>query len=148
MSPDRQRQRSPARLVGSPRVPGLVQLHQAVPFVERHHAIIEELSARAPRFVPGRVLAERTGTSVRTIERDMARLQDAGLPIDAKRGPAGGFRLSAPAPTTRLVLTAGEVAAMVAALVAVGPYTSATAQSVLAKLLATFAPGATEPESG
>jgi hypothetical protein len=35
-----------------------------------------------------------------------------------------------------LALTPGEVSALVASLVAVGPYTSATAQSALGELLA------------
>lgn len=57
------------RLVGTGRVAGMVQLHQALPLVERQHALIEELRARAPRYVPGTVLAIRTGTTVRTVER-------------------------------------------------------------------------------
>jgi hypothetical protein len=65
------------RLVGSGRYLGMTQLHQAVPLVERQHALIEEMRARAPRFGTGRVLAERTGTTVRTVERDVTRLQRA-----------------------------------------------------------------------
>lgn len=116
----------------------MVQLHQALPLVERQHALIEEIRARSPRFVPGRTLAERTGTSQRTVERDVVRMIEAGLPIEVRRGPGGGYRLGSPAARETLVLTAGEIAALVASLVAVGPYTSATAQSVLAKLLHTF----------
>jgi hypothetical protein len=37
-----------------------------------------------------------------------------------------------------VTLTPGEASALVASLVAVGPYTSATAQSALAKLLASL----------
>ncbi len=65
------------RLVGPANVAGYVQLHQALPLIERQHALIEELRASAPRFVPGRELAIRTGTTVRTVERDVARLIDA-----------------------------------------------------------------------
>ena len=65
------------RLVGSGRVKGMAQLHQALPLIERQHALIEELRARAPRHVPGAELALRTGTTVRTVERDIARLHDA-----------------------------------------------------------------------
>jgi predicted DNA-binding transcriptional regulator YafY len=48
-----------------------------------------------------------------------------------------------------VTLTPGEASALVASLVAVGPYTSATAQSALAKLLASLiepsAQGSTGP---
>lgn len=115
-----------------------MQLHQAVPLVERQHALIEELRARAGRHVPCAVLAERTGTSTRTVERDIDRLRAAGVPIHCRRGPLGGYQLLAPARSSTIDFTAGEVAALVASLVAVGPYTSATAQSAMAKLLSTF----------
>ncbi|OZM72011.1 DNA-binding protein [Amycolatopsis antarctica] len=126
------------RLIGSGRYPGMTQLHQAVPLVERQHALIEEMRARAPRFVTGRVLAERTGTTVRTVERDVARLRAAGIPIEVKRGASGGYRLAVPSPVAPLTFSPGEIAALVASLVALGPYTSATAQSALAKLVTTF----------
>jgi predicted DNA-binding transcriptional regulator YafY len=124
------------RLVGSGRIAGMAQLHQAVPLVERQHALIEELRLNAPRYVSGAQLAVRTGTSVRTIERDVARLVEAGVPIRKQRGPGGGYRIDARRELPPLSLTPGEVAALVASLVALGPYTSATAQSALAKLLA------------
>ena len=126
------------RLVGSGRVKGMAQLHQALPLIERQHALIEELRARAPRHVPGAELALRTGTTVRTVERDIARLQEAGIPMHVKRGPGGGYRIDARRVLPPVTLTPGEAAALVASLVAVGPYTSATAQSALAKLLASL----------
>jgi predicted DNA-binding transcriptional regulator YafY len=109
----------------------MVQLHQAVPLVERQHALIEELRARAPRYVPGADLARRTGTTVRTVERDIARLVAAQV----RRGPGGGYRIDARRELPPLALTPGEAAALVASLVAVGPYISAAAQTALAKLL-------------
>lgn len=124
------------RLIGSGRIAGYVQLHQAVPLVERQHALIEELRARAPRHVSGAVLAQRTGTAVRTVERDIARLVAAGVPIEVRRGPGGGYRIDARRELPPLRLTPGEASALVASVVAVGPYTSATAQTALAKLLA------------
>jgi predicted DNA-binding transcriptional regulator YafY len=126
------------RLVGSGRYPGMTQLHQAVPLVERQHALIEEMRARAPRFVTGRVLAERTGTTVRTVERDVTRLRAAGVPVEVKRGAGGGYRLTMPSVVAPVTFSPGEVAALVASLVALGPYTSATACSALAKLLTAF----------
>jgi predicted DNA-binding transcriptional regulator YafY len=131
---------TPSRLVGSGRIAGYVQLHQAVPLIERQHALIEELRARAPRFVPGADLALRTGTTVRTVERDIARLVAAGVPIQVRRGPGGGYRIDARRELPPLTLTPGEASALIASLVAVGPYISASAQTALGKLLAALAP--------
>jgi predicted DNA-binding transcriptional regulator YafY len=134
----------PLRLVGSGRIAGMVQLHQALPLIERQHALIEEMRARAPRYVPGADLAVRTGTTVRTVERDIARLIAAGVPVQVRRGPGGGYRMDARRVLPPLTLTPGEAAALVASLVAVGPYISAAAQTALGKLLATL----TGPEAG
>ena len=136
------------RLVGSGRVKGMAQLHQALPLIERQHALIEELRARAPRHVPGVELALRTGTTVRTVERDIARLQDAGVPVHVKHGPGGGYRIDARRVLPPVTLTPGEASALVASLVAVGPYTSATAQSALAKLLASLIEPTTRGSTG
>jgi predicted DNA-binding transcriptional regulator YafY len=113
----------------------MAQLHHALPLVERQHALIEELRARAPRHVTGAVLAIRTGTTVRTVERDMARLTAAGVPIQVRRGPGGGYKMTTRTDLPPIALSPGEVAALVAAVVAIGPYTSATARSALDKLL-------------
>jgi predicted DNA-binding transcriptional regulator YafY len=124
------------RLVGTGRIKGMAQLHQALPLVERQHALIEELRARAPRYVTGAVLAVRTGTTIRTVERDIARLTAAGVPVQVKRGPGGGYQIDARRDLPPITLSPGEAAALIAAIVAIGPYTSATADSALRKLLA------------
>jgi predicted DNA-binding transcriptional regulator YafY len=134
MLPNRDGPAIPRRLVGSGRIKGMVQLHQALPLVERQHALIEELRARAPRHVTGSVLA-RTGTTVRTVERDVARLTAAGVPIQVRRGPGGGYKMTTRTDLSPIALSPGEVAALIAAVVAIGPYTSATARSALDKLL-------------
>lgn len=124
-----------AHLIGPGHLPGYAQLHRALPLVERQHALIEELRARAPRCVTAAILASRTGTSVRTVERDVARMMSAGVPVTVQRGPGGGYRIDARSELPPLVLTPGEASALVASLVAVGPHVSAAAQSGLAKLL-------------
>jgi len=104
------------RLVGSPRQRGYVQLHQAVPLVERQHAIIEELRCNAPHTTSAANLAQRTGVSVRTIERDIHRLTVAGVPIRRRRGRHGGFTLAATSDPVAVRLTAGEIATVIASL--------------------------------
>jgi predicted DNA-binding transcriptional regulator YafY len=143
VGPGRKTATAPAvpRLIGSGRLPGMAQLHQALPLIERQHALIEELRASAPRFVTGARLAARTGTTVRTVERDIARLSAAGVPVQVRRGPGGGYSLNIPRQLPPVTLTPGEAAALIASLVAVGPCTSATARTALQKLLHAVAPG-------
>ncbi|MDR3036211.1 MAG: NAD-glutamate dehydrogenase, partial [Kitasatospora sp.] len=93
----------------------------------------------------------RSDWHARVAVGDIARLQDAGVPLHVKRGPGGGYRIDARPVLPPVTLTPGEASALVASLVAVGPYTSATAQSALAKLLASLiepsTPGSTGPSA-
>lgn len=107
-----------------------------VPQVERRHRLIEELRATAPRRLTGPGLAHRIGVSVRTVERDIAELVEAGVPITIVRGRTGGYSISAVAKPAPITFTTGELAAIVASIVAIGPYSSASARSALDKLLA------------
>ncbi len=122
------------RLVGSPRTTGFVQLHQALPLVERHHALLDALQ-QAHLPLTATVLGDRLGVSPRTVQRDIAQLLDAGVPIEVQRRPGGGYRLPKTPSSVHLTLTPGEAAAMLAALVSIGPYTTRSANTVLAKLL-------------
>lgn len=56
---------------------------------DRLYALVEELRACAPRRLAARELAARYEVSVRTIERDISALQQAGVPIFADVGRAG-----------------------------------------------------------
>lgn len=107
----------------------------AIARVERQHRLIEHLRVRAPRLVTGEQLGVDLGVSVRTIERDIAELLDAGIPIDVVRGPGGGYGMDARSKLAPLVLSPGEASAIIAALVAIGPYTSAASRSALTKLV-------------
>jgi hypothetical protein len=57
---------------------------------DRLYALVEDLRATAPRARGACRLAERFEVSVRTIQRDILALQEAGVPIWATPGPAGG----------------------------------------------------------
>jgi predicted DNA-binding transcriptional regulator YafY len=114
----------------------LVSPHMVVPRVERHHALIELLRIRAPIAATGSWLARELGVSSRTVERDIAELQAAGVPIRIGRGRGGGYAIDARRTLPPIAFTPGEASALLAALVAIGPQASATAQSALEKLIA------------
>jgi predicted DNA-binding transcriptional regulator YafY len=58
----------------------------------RLFALAEALRARRTG-VTAEALADRFGVTVRTIYRDLAALQDAGMPLRADRGRGGGYAL-------------------------------------------------------
>jgi predicted DNA-binding transcriptional regulator YafY len=116
------------------------QPHLARLRVERQHRLIEELRLAAGRNATAQELAAALRVDVRTVERDVARLRDAGVPIAARRGPGGGFRLDVPPTVPPVQLSPGEIAALVASLAAVGPDISATARSALTHLLGALRP--------
>jgi predicted DNA-binding transcriptional regulator YafY len=111
------------------------QPHLARLRVERQHRLIEELRRQHGRPATADDLAAALGVDVRTVERDIARLRDAGVPITARRGPGGGFRLASPQSVPPVPLSPGEIAALIASVTAVGPDISATARSALTRLL-------------
>jgi predicted DNA-binding transcriptional regulator YafY len=60
---------------------------------DRLYALVEELRAVAPRPRTARQLADHFEVSVRTIERDLGALMEAGVPLYARTGPGGGYAL-------------------------------------------------------
>lgn len=97
-----------------------IRLHQLLSLVERQH-VIEQLRARHPKLTTANQLADLVGISARTIERDIARLRQAGIPVEVVRGSRGGYRVAAREQACQVSLTPGEVSALLAALVAIGP---------------------------
>lgn len=78
----------------------------------RLFALAEALRARRTG-VTAEVLADRFGVTVRTIYRDLASLQDAGLPLRADRGRGGGYALDHSYQLPPINLTAREAALLV-----------------------------------
>jgi predicted DNA-binding transcriptional regulator YafY len=103
--------------------------------LERLHAITEEIRLRAPRAVSAAWLADELGVTRRTIERDLATLRAAGLPLLAEPGRRGGQRLNPSAVLPPLNLTDREATALLVALTIVDgmPYTNA-ARSAATKI--------------
>jgi predicted DNA-binding transcriptional regulator YafY len=71
---------------------------------------------QTPREWPGPELAERLGVSSRTVRNDIERLRRLGYPVEATRGPVGGYRLSAGTAMPPLLLDDDEAVAIAVAL--------------------------------
>ncbi|RJL34366.1 helix-turn-helix transcriptional regulator [Bailinhaonella thermotolerans] len=103
---------------------------------DRLYAIVEELRAIAPRARTARELAARHEVSVRTIERDLSALQQAGVPIYASPGRRGGYALDRSMALPPVNFTPEEAVAVAVALSAERTPFVAEARSALRKLLA------------
>jgi predicted DNA-binding transcriptional regulator YafY len=102
--------------------------------------LIEELRLATGRHATAEELAAALRVDIRTVERDIARLRELGVPIAARRGPGGGFRLDVPPTVAPVHLSSGEIAALIASVASVGPYVSSTAQSALNRLIQALQP--------
>lgn len=104
---------------------------------DRLYALVEELRAAAPRPRTSRWLADRFEVSVRTIERDLSALQQAGVPIWATVGPGGGYSIDPSMTLPPVNFTASEALALSLALARAGtmPFAGA-ARTALHKLVA------------
>ena len=112
---------------------------------DRLYAIVEHLRsvAPAPRTAPA--LAARFEVSVRTIERDIAALQQAGVPIYASPGRRGGYAVDRAMTLPPVNFTPAEAAAVALALARAGATPlRAAARTALPKMMAAM----TEVDAG
>ena len=84
--------------------------------IDRLYALVEELRAAGRRGRTARQLAARFEVSVRTIERDLSALGQAGVPLATRTGRAGGFTLDRSMSLPPLNFTPSEAAAVAVAL--------------------------------
>lgn len=97
-------------------------------------ALLSMLQAR--RDWPGGLLAERLGVSERTVRRDVDRLRELGYPVQAVKGPDGGYRLEAGSQLPPLLFDEEQAVALAVALrIAVG--TGAGIEEAAARALTT-----------
>src|SRR4051794_16086394 len=68
--------------------------------------------------VTGRELADRLAVDRRTVRRDVATLQQLGIPVEGERGVGGGYRLRPGFRLPPLMLSEDEATAVVLGLTA------------------------------
>jgi predicted DNA-binding transcriptional regulator YafY len=83
---------------------------------ERMYALVEELRGAGRRGRTARQLAGLFEVSVRTVERDLSALGQAGVPLATKQGRTGGYTLERSMSLPPLNFTAREAAAVAVAL--------------------------------
>ncbi len=83
--------------------------------IDRLYALVEELRAAGPRGRTAGRLAEHFEVSVRTIERDLSALGQAGVPLATKQGRTGGYTLDRSMSLPPLNFTPREAAAVAVA---------------------------------
>jgi predicted DNA-binding transcriptional regulator YafY len=110
--------------------------------MDRLYALAEELRAVAPRRRTAAWLAAKFEVSVRTIERDLGALAEAGVPVYGDRGHGGGYAIDRARTLPPLNVTPAEAAAAAVALrrLAGTPFRAA-AGSLLRKVLAAMPAG-------
>src|SRR4051794_1062651 len=83
---------------------------------DRLYALVEELRAAGARGRTARQLARRFEVSVRTIERDLSAVGQAGVPLATRQGRTGGYTLDRSMSLPPLNFTPREAAAVAVAL--------------------------------
>lgn len=84
--------------------------------IDRLYALVEELRAAGSRGRTASQLARHFEVSVRTIERDLSALGQAGVPLATKQGRTGGYTLDRSMSLPPLNFTPREAAAVAVAL--------------------------------
>jgi predicted DNA-binding transcriptional regulator YafY len=113
--------------------------HLTLRRVERQQRLVELLAGvRQP--VSSSALARQLGVGLRTVERDLARLRESGVPIESLPGPRGGSRLPRNAAPDPVPLTFEEIAAVIASLAALGPTATRSSASAMRALVQAIAP--------
>ncbi len=88
--------------------------------LERLYAINETIRRNALKPVSAARLADEFGVTRRTIERDLAALRSAGVPLFAESGRTGGQRTIEDPKQVVLTLSTSEVTALLVALASAG----------------------------
>jgi len=83
---------------------------------ERLHALSEMLRRSGSRGCSAERLAREFGVSVRTVKRDLAALDNSGVPVWSRPGPGGGYGLAAGASLPPVSLSAAQAVALMAAV--------------------------------
>ena len=109
---------------------------------DRLYALAEELRRAGSQGRTAERLAGLFEVSTRTVKRDVAALQQAGVPIWTTGGPGGGYVLDSLASLPPLDFTPGEAVAVAVALAAQPglPY-AVDGRSALEKVLEAMVPG-------
>ncbi|WP_408896521.1 helix-turn-helix transcriptional regulator [Nocardioides sp. R1-1] len=113
---------------------------------DRLYALVEELRAAGPRGRTAAQLAARFEVSVRTIERDLSAIGQAGVPLATRQGRTGGYSLDPSMTLPPLNFTPREATAVAVALSSSNHVLFARdARSALQKIVAAMpAPALTE----
>ena len=112
--------------------------HLTIRRVERQQRLVELLGA-VQEPVSSAGLARQLGVGLRTVERDLARLRESGVPIESVPGPHGGSRLPRNAAPDPVPLSYEEIAALIASLVALGPTSTDSSESAMRALVQAIA---------
>lgn len=83
---------------------------------ERLHSLTESLRRAGNRGRTAQQLADEFEVAVRTIKRDLAALEAAGLPVWGRTGPGGGYGLTEMSSLPPVNLTAAQALALNAAV--------------------------------
>lgn len=83
---------------------------------ERLHALSETLRRHGRRGCTTERLAAEFGVSVRTVKRDLAALENSGVPLWSRPGPGGGYGLAARANLPPVSLTPAQAVALLTAV--------------------------------